>query len=74
MPTMIAGIIMPRSTSVAVGQYAAWHSGHNFNRLDEYIPERWLVGKDEKDDFENDNNAGFFPLSVGSRKCFGKMV
>jgi cytochrome P450 len=71
-PTMIAGVVIPPGTSVSVGQYAAWHSSHNFTRPDEYIPERWREEKDEKSEFKNDNRAGFFPFSMGPRNCIGK--
>jgi cytochrome P450 len=71
-PTMIAGNVVPSGTSVSVGQYAAWHSTHNFTRPDEYVPERWLSGADEKGEFKNDNRAGFFPFSMGPRNCLGK--
>ena len=71
-PTMIAGVMVPSGTSVSVAQYAAWHSTHNFTRPDEYIPERWLLGADEKGEFRNDNRAGFFPFSMGPRNCIGK--
>lgn len=71
-PTTIAGVVVPPGTSVSVGQYAAWHSSHNFTRPDEYIPERWCAGEDEKGEFENDNRTGFFPFSIGPRNCIGK--
>lgn len=70
--TMIAGSMVPPHTSVAVGQYAAWHSTYNFARPNEYIPERWIPEADEKGEFVNDRRAGFFPFSVGSRNCIGK--
>lgn len=71
-PTKIAGVVVPPRTSVAVGQFAAWHSSHNFSRPDEYIPERWLAEADGKSEFGNDKRAGFFPFSIGPRNCIGK--
>lgn len=71
-PTMIAGVEVPKGTSVSVGQYAAWHSSHNFAHPDEFIPERWLPENCEKGEFGNDNRSGFFPFSVGPRNCIGK--
>lgn len=71
-PTMIAGIEVPTATSVSVGQYAAWHSTHNFSSPDEFIPERWLAENSDNGIFADDNRSGFFPFSVGPRNCIGK--
>jgi cytochrome P450 len=69
---MIAGVEVPKGTSVTVGQYATWHSSHNFAHPDEFIPDRWLAEDCEKGEFGNDNRLGFFPVSVGPRTCIGK--
>ena len=64
----VAGLKVPRGTSVGVPQYAAWHVERNFDRPMDFIPERWLDG----DQFVPGEKRGFVPFGVGPRNCIGK--
>ena len=68
-PTMVAGELVPKGTSVSVWQWAAWHSESNFNKADEYLPERWM---EKERSAEDKGTKGFHPFSVGPRNCIGK--
>ncbi|KAF9877575.1 cytochrome P450 [Colletotrichum karsti] len=67
----IEGRWVPGGYAVAVNQFAAGHSKHNFHRAGEFIPERWLeLGPDSK--FADDDRAAVQPFSYGQRICIGK--
>ena len=54
--------------SVSVNHYAAYHSPLNFNRPQEFIPERFLdVGN-----FPGDRREVLQPFSMGPRNCIGR--
>ena len=65
----IAGIRVPKRTSVGVPQYAAWHAEQNFNSPMDFLPERWL---DDNNQFVPGEKRGFVPFGVGPRNCIGK--
>jgi cytochrome P450 len=64
----IAGRFVPGNTIVAVNQWSASHSPMNFNRVDEFLPERWMGG----DEFVGDRKKVVQPFSVGPRNCIGQ--
>ena len=65
----VAGLMIPKGTSVGVPQYAAWHVERNFERPMDFAPERWL---DSSDQFVAGEKKGFVPFGVGPRSCIGK--
>ena len=64
----IAGVKVPKGTSVGVPQYAAWHIEQNFDQAMDFVPERWLDGTQ----FVAGEKKGFVPFGVGPRNCLGK--
>ena len=56
-------------TVVYVSNYAAYHCPRNFDRPNEFLPERWL---DENLHFEHHDAQVFQPFSMGPRNCIGK--
>ncbi|KAL4810615.1 benzoate 4-monooxygenase cytochrome P450 [Aspergillus unguis] len=62
----IDGGFVPEGTSVGVTHYAAYHSAANFEKPDEFLPERFL------DPSYHDNRDVFQAFSVGPRNCIGK--
>lgn len=67
---IVAGEFVPPHTSVTVHLLAAFRSPLNFQRPDEFIPERWI--RDCPPEFQSDNRSVFQPFSVGTRNCLGK--
>ena len=62
----VGGIAVPRGAHVLVSQYATHRSPHLFERAEEFVPERWLDG------FEDRLPRGaYFPFGAGTRKCLG---
>ncbi|KAF1992220.1 cytochrome protein [Aulographum hederae CBS 113979] len=71
--TMIDRWEVPGDTNVSVHQTAAYWSPLNFNRADEYHPERFQPGWDAPDSpWKDDNKAVINPFSLGPRNCVGK--
>ncbi|KAH7031834.1 cytochrome P450, partial [Macrophomina phaseolina] len=68
----ICGNHVPAETTVAVYQYPAYHSRHNFHRPEEFLPERWLPEALEKGEFVKDDRRVLQPFSKGPRSCIGK--
>ncbi|KAL0941169.1 cytochrome p-450 [Colletotrichum truncatum] len=68
---IIDGHWVPGGYAVAVNQFAAGHSKHNFHRASEFIPERWLELSPDSE-FANDDLASVQPFSYGQRICIGK--
>jgi cytochrome P450 len=64
----VCGHYVPPGVSVAVNQYAAFHSADNFAEPLRFIPERWLG--DSR--FVNDQKHVFQPFTIGPRACLGK--
>jgi cytochrome P450 len=66
----ILGQYVPGNCIVGVNQYAAFHSPLNFNRPEEFIPERFLSSSD--DEWKNDQRDALQPFSFGLRNCVGR--
>lgn len=64
----ICGQFVPPNTVLTAPQLAMYTHPDNFSRPKEYLPERWLGGKD----FENDQRHALQPFSVGARNCVGQ--
>ncbi|KAK4656797.1 hypothetical protein QC762_207340 [Podospora pseudocomata] len=69
----IAGGWVPEGTSVALQLYAACRSSSNFHRPNEFLPERWLGGKDGGA-FADDRREVSQPFSIGPRNCIGRQL
>ncbi|CAN8101611.1 unnamed protein product [Discula destructiva] len=66
----IVGKWVPPGTLVSFPHWAGYHSKLNWNRPDDFVPERWM-GDPE---FDSDNRACFHPFSHGPRECLGQNV
>lgn len=66
----IDGEFVPEGTSVAVNQYAAYRSPLNFERPNEFIPERFV----DPSAFPNDRREVLQPFSMGPRNCIGRSL
>ena len=51
---------------------AMTHSSRNFEKPDEFIPERWMDDGERDPIFENDKAEALKPFSYGPRDCIGK--
>ncbi|KAH8689456.1 putative cytochrome P450 monooxygenase [Talaromyces proteolyticus] len=67
---VVCGQFVPPGTSLGMHHWSCYHSSKNFFAPDEFHPERWIPGKDER--FANDNKNAFHPFSYGPRNCLGK--
>ncbi|KAJ5257242.1 hypothetical protein N7478_013346 [Penicillium angulare] len=54
-------------TAVSVNHWATYRNPRNFQRPNEFLPERWLSSE-----FVSDNKSAFQPFSFGPRNCLGK--
>lgn len=61
------GIWLPAGTTVSVGNWSASHNPLNFQKPDEFIPERWI-----DEEYKNDHKDAMQPFSLGPRNCIGK--
>ncbi|KAL1963922.1 hypothetical protein VTN77DRAFT_7728 [Rasamsonia byssochlamydoides] len=68
----IDGRFVPAGTTVGVNHFSCFRHPANFHRPDEFLPERWLPGQQEKAPFDSDNRACLQPFSYGPRNCLGK--
>jgi cytochrome P450 len=73
----IAGVSIPAGTTVGVPHYTLHRNGKSFRRVNEYWPERWLIGESVADETTTremlDQALGAFcPFSIGARGCIGK--
>jgi cytochrome P450 len=64
----IAGRYVSGNTSVSINHWSAYHASFNFTRPYDFIPERWLGGKE----WESDKRKIVQPFSVGPRNCIGR--
>ncbi|KAL5335510.1 cytochrome P450 [Aspergillus crustosus] len=64
---VVCGELIPGKTALSVNHWATYHDPANFNRPDEFIPERWI-----SDDFATDHKAALQPFSFGPRNCLGR--
>ncbi|KAH8585652.1 cytochrome P450 monooxygenase-like protein [Bisporella sp. PMI_857] len=69
-PAIIDGNFVPGNTSIAVSQWAAYHSDKNFYQPEAFVPERWLSNPPVQ--YRNDKREAFNPFSTGPRNCIGK--
>ncbi|EDO00580.1 hypothetical protein SS1G_14450 [Sclerotinia sclerotiorum 1980 UF-70] len=67
---VVAGNYVPPNTLVSFPHWAGYHSEKNWNRPNDFVPERWM-GDPE---FDTDNRACFRPFSHGPRECLGQNV
>nr|UYD62318.1 cytochrome P450 [Leptographium qinlingense (nom. inval.)] len=63
---------LPANTTMAMAQYATYHSARNFFRPDDFLPERWLAAAADDPRFANDRKDAFQPFSYGPRNCIGR--
>jgi cytochrome P450 len=73
----IDGVDVPAGTIVGVPHYTLHRNAKYFSRVDEFWPERWLVGEavaEEVTTRETVDRAqgAFCPFSIGARGCIGK--
>lgn len=68
----IDGGYVPAGTSVGVNHFSCYHHPQNFNRAEDFLPERWLPGIRDAAPFDKDNRACMQPFSFGPRNCLGK--
>ncbi|KAH7020684.1 cytochrome P450 [Macrophomina phaseolina] len=64
----IEGEWVPGGTKIGCSHWAAYHSESNFERADEFIPERWLP----ESSFPGDKKEALNPFLLGPRSCLGK--
>ncbi|KAJ5634432.1 hypothetical protein N7528_002274 [Penicillium herquei] len=64
---LICGEHIPGKVAVSVNQWSTYHNPKNFQRPDEFIPDRWFDPA-----FASDNKASFQPFSFGPRNCIGR--
>lgn len=64
----------PTQTVVAVAGYIANHFECNFHNPFEFVPERWLEGKDRPAEYANDKLVTAQAFSYGPRSCLGKSL
>src|SRR4051794_3394673 len=60
-------------TLVTCNQYPTFRSPRNFERPNEFIPERFMSSTHSKD-FANDNRAAFQPFGLGRHNCIGQAL
>ncbi|KAL4924473.1 cytochrome P450 [Aspergillus undulatus] len=69
---------------IGTGVYSLHHNPRNYERPDEFIPERWLDeesgsdmeidGEKDKDKPKSTTRPAFMPFSMGPRACIGKSL
>lgn len=64
--TVVAGVEVPKGTTVGAQNYTIHRWEHAFSNPDDFIPERWLDSKDTEQ-----RKAAFVPFSIGPRRCVG---
>jgi cytochrome P450 len=60
-------------TYVTVNQYPTYRSLHNFDRPNEFIPERFMPSV-SSDGFAKDDKAAFQPFGLGRHTCIGQSL
>lgn len=63
----ICGKVVPSGTAVGVATWAASRSTLNWERPDEFLPERWIG-----DGFPGDDRKATQPFILGPRVCLGR--
>lgn len=69
---VIDGKWVPGGMAVGVHQLSAGRMEGNFKRAGEFIPERWMVGSKEGEEFAGDDRFATQPYSYGPRNCIGQ--
>ncbi|UXY18184.1 cytochrome P450 [Streptomyces cynarae] len=64
--TDLAGVRLPRGTTVLYSPYVLHHDPASFPDPDRFLPERWLPGQSAAV-----RNGALLPFAAGSRKCVG---
>lgn len=62
----IGGVPVPRGAHVLVSQFATHRSPELYDRPEEFVPERWLDGLEDRLP-----RGAYFPFGAGTRKCLG---
>jgi cytochrome P450 len=65
---IVAGRFVPGNTTVNVSRWGVSRSPSNFQKPDEFLPQRWLGGEE----FEGENRKAVQPFNVGPRNCIGQ--
>jgi cytochrome P450 len=68
----VANNISPQ-TFVTVNQYPTYRSSHNFDRPNDFIPDRFLSSA-SSEGFAKDNKAAFQPFGLGRHACIGQSL
>ena len=69
--TSAAGYDIPKNTHVFVNAYAIHHDEREWEKPEEFCPERWL---DNNGHFVPGKNKAYLPFSAGPRVCFGEAL
>ena len=69
--TSVAGYSVPKNTHVFVNAYAIHHDEREWEKPEEFCPERWL---DENGHFIPGKSKAYLPFSAGPRVCFGEAL
>lgn len=69
---VIDGGYVPAGTTVGVNHFSCYHASRNFHRPDDFLPERWMPGAENKFPFSQDQRNCLQPFSLGPRNCLGK--
>ena len=67
--TSVAGYSIPKNIHVFVNAYAIHYDETEWEKPEEFRPERWL---DENGHFVPGKNKAYLPFSAGPRACFGE--
>jgi cytochrome P450 len=62
----VGGVAVPRGAHVLVSQFATHRSPQLFDRPEEFVPQRWLDGLEDRLP-----RGAYFPFGAGTRKCLG---
>ncbi|KAI0509177.1 cytochrome P450 [Xylaria bambusicola] len=68
----VCGYSLPSGTHVTLSPVAMSLSATNFNRADEFLPERFLPEAERPAEFGNDVRDTQKPFGLGTRSCLGK--
>ncbi|KAG2392370.1 hypothetical protein C9374_012622 [Naegleria lovaniensis] len=67
--TQVGDIVIPKDTGVLVSIFSANRSERNWDRPEEFIPERFPMNYEEQAKIQHD--FAWLPFSAGNRKCIG---
>jgi len=69
---VIKGYQIPKGTDVVIMNHLMCHSKNNYEKPQEYIPERWLKEETSSLSVKNTNPFVFLPFGFGPRMCVGR--